>query len=87
MVAAAQLRHAGGGGAGNDEFGVGHVRLQRVDEPGAKVDFADADGVYPDDVTVSKRLLESRIVIREPLAKVLKPVAAPPHPPEIVWRR
>ena len=59
---AAQLGHAGGRGGGHDDFDVGQARFQRADELRAEIDFADADGVEPDDVAVRQRLLEVRVV-------------------------
>jgi hypothetical protein len=83
---AAQFGHAGRRGGGNDDFEVGHARLQGADELRAEVDFADADGMQPDDLAVGQRLLEIPVVIAKPLEKTGKPVAAPPHPQEIIRR-
>jgi hypothetical protein len=60
---AAQLRHAGGGGAGDDDFDVGQARFQRPDQLGAKIDFANADRMQPEDAAVGQRLLERRIIV------------------------
>ena len=83
----AQFGHAGGRGGGHHEFNVGQAQFERADELGAEVDFADADGVDPDDLAVGERLFEVGVVAREPLAEAPTPVAAPPHPPEIIRRR
>ncbi len=47
---------------------------------------ADADSVQPDDVAVGQRLFQGHVIFAKPLAKARQPVAAPPHPPEIVRR-
>ena len=52
----------------------------------AKARFADADGMQPEDVAIRQRLLDARIVFAETLGKAGTPVAAPPHPPEIIRR-
>jgi hypothetical protein len=53
----------------------------------AEVDFADTDGMEPEDVTVRQRLLEVRVEAAEALKKTGKPVAAPPQSHEVIRRR
>ena len=66
---AAQFGHAGGRGGGHDDFDVGQARFERADELRAEIDFADTDGVKPDDMAVGERLFEVRVVMPEALAK------------------
>ena len=81
-----QFAHAGRGGGGDDDFDVGHARLQCADELCANIHFPDTHGVHPEHMTVGQRLLESGVETAEPLAKAAPPVAAPPHFQKVVRR-
>lgn len=83
----AQFGHPGGCGGGHDDGDIGQARLQCADELRAEIDFADADGVEPDDVTVRDRLHEVCIKTAEALKKTGKPAATPPHSHEVIRRR
>ena len=83
---AAQFSHAGRGCRGNHNLDVGHARLQGADELRAKIDFADADGMKPENLAVGQRLLEIPVVISKSFKKTGKPVATPPHPQKIIGR-
>src|SRR5438128_1111166 len=83
---ALQSLHASGGSSGNDDFEVGQARFQRANELGADVDFADADGVQPEGVAIGEGLLELAVIDSEALIEAAPPIAAPPHPHEVIRR-
>ena len=81
-----QLGHAGRGGGGDDNFEVRQARFQGANELRADIDFADADGVYPQDLAIGDRLLEFGVVLAETLGETLSPMAAAPHSHKVIWR-
>jgi len=84
--AAFEFGHAGRGGGGDDDFDVRHPDFQGADELGAQVDFADADGMEPDDLPVGERLLEVGALIGKAFVETRPPVSAAPHPPKVIRR-
>ncbi len=62
-------------GAGDNDFGIGNARFEHLNQPDAKPDFTNADGVEPDHLPVRERLLDGRIVNGKPLAKTRGPIS------------
>ena len=81
---ALEVAHAGAGGGGDDDLEVGKPGFEGANEMGAKIDFADANGVNPEGLAVGDGLFELGVVKGKALAKTRLPVAPPPHPQEIV---
>ena len=53
----------------NDDFDVRHARFERPNELRAKIDFADADGMQPEHMTVGEPLHEIPVIVSKPLEK------------------
>ena len=81
-----EFTHARRRGCADNDLQVGHAGLDGLDELGADVDLADADGVEPDDVPVRQGLFDLRAVFSETLPESGAPVATAPHLQEVERR-
>jgi hypothetical protein len=82
-----QFAHPGRRGRGNHDLQVRQAGFQCADKVRANVNFAHADGVHPEHLTIGNGLLEFRVVHPETLAETGLPIAAPPHAHKVVRRR
>src|SRR5262249_15043767 len=81
-----QFAHAGGSRGRDDDLQIRQARFERADQLRADVDFADADGMNPEDVPIGDRLLDLRAEAAKALAEPFAPLAATKQFQEVIRR-